>query len=95
MLVQSKLIPITESRGHISQYTITYSPNSRKRQSASVSVPGDRDSVYISGLRADSTYSVTVSANTGGGMGNSSDSVSIELPTTSEPRGSKESTCTL
>ncbi|XP_019858755.1 PREDICTED: receptor-type tyrosine-protein phosphatase F-like [Amphimedon queenslandica] len=96
MFVKWILIPITESHGHISRYTIRYSPNSRKRQQpGSISVPGNRDSVYINGLRAGSTYSVTVSANTGGGEGNSSDSSFVELPpTTTGPGESKEPTCT-
>ena len=95
MFVRWTLIPLTESRGHISQYTIRYSPNSRKRQAGSVSVPGDRDSVYINGLRPGSTYSVTVSANTqGGGEGNSSDTIEVELPTTTDPSEGKGPTCT-
>ena len=76
-------IPITESRGHIRQYTITYSPvNNRRRQSGSVSVPGDKHSVVIGGLSPRSSYSVSVAAATGGGMGNISEPVTITPPPT-------------
>ena len=81
MKVKWMPIPITESRGHIRQYTITYSRvNNRRRQSGSVSVPGDQDSVVIGGLRPESSYSVSVAAATGGGMGNISEPVTITPP---------------
>ena len=87
-------IPITESRGHIRQYTITYSPvNNRRRQSGSVSVPGDQDSVVIGGLSPHSSYSVRVAAATGGGMGNISEPVTITPPPTTTTGTTASSMC--
>ena len=94
MRVKWMPIPITESRGHIRQYTITYSPvDNRRRQSESVSVPGDQNSVVIGGLRPESSYSVSVAAATGGGMGNISEPVTITPPPTTTTGTTASSMC--
>ena len=64
-------IPLTQSRGFIQNYTITYQRVSRtsKRQVQSISVPGGESNVVIGGLDPASTYSVSVGATTSAGPG--------------------------
>ena len=67
-------IPLTQSRGFIRNYTITYQRVSRtaKRQTQSVSVPSSESSVVIGGLDPASAYTVSVGATTTAGQGPSS-----------------------
>ena len=64
-------IPLTQSRGFIRNYTITYQRVSRtaKRQTQSVSVPSSESSVVIGGLDPASAYTVSVGATTAAGPG--------------------------
>ena len=67
-------VPLTESRGFIQSYTVTYQRVSRtvKQQVLSVSIPGSESSVVIGGLDPASAYSVSVGATTSAGPGESS-----------------------
>ena len=64
-------IPLTQSRGFITNYTCTYQRVSRvsKRQTLSVSVPSSASSIVIGGLDPASAYTVSVGATTAAGPG--------------------------
>ena len=74
MNISWRPIPLTESRGFIQSYTITYQRVSQtvKRQVLSISVLGSESSVVIGGLDPASAYSVSVGATTSAGPGISS-----------------------
>ena len=86
MVVSWTPLSYVEARGFISNYTVTYSPQTsdgRKRQAIikTVDVPGmDSSSVTIANLDPSIVYSVQISATTGGGTGESSVPVLAELP---------------
>ena len=75
MVVSWRPLTLTEARGFVSHYTVTYSPqvksSGRKRQAAMTEVVSGMDSsmVSIDGLDPDTVYNVHVSATTGGGDG--------------------------
>ena len=82
MTVSWRPLTLTEARGFVSHYTVSYSPASqtagRKRQAdmTEVVVPGMESSmVIIDGLDPDTAYQVQVSASTGAGGGVTSEPV--------------------
>ena len=73
MNVTWRPIPLTLSRGFITQYVISYSRVATgKRQSGLVIVPGNQTFIVIGDLAADARYSVTVTAGTAAGLGDES-----------------------
>ena len=86
MVVSWTPLSYVEARGFISNYTVTYFPQTsdgRKRQAIiqTVDVPGmDSSTVTIANLDPGTVYSVQVSATTGGGTSGSSVPVLAELP---------------
>ena len=75
MMVSWRPLTLTEARGFVSHYTVTYSPQiisgGRKRQAAMTEVVSgmDTSAVTVDGLDPDTIYNVHVSATTGGGDG--------------------------
>ena len=87
MVVSWTPLSYVEARGFISNYTVTYSPQTsggRKRQALDTmvqTVPGmDSSTTRIEGLDPDTVYSVQVSATTGGGTSELSEAVLAEPP---------------
>ena len=85
MVVSWQPLTLTEARGFVSHYTVTYSPQiisgGRKRQAAMmVEVEGmDSNSTTITDLDPDTVYEVQVSAATGVGDGNFSEPIQATL----------------
>ena len=90
MMVSWQPFTLTEARGFVSHYTVTYSPQiisgGRKIQAAMTEVVAGMDSsaVTIDGLDPDTVYNVYVSATTGGGDGVISAIISVLQGTYSE-----------
>ena len=87
MVVSWTPLSYVEARGFISNYTVTYSPQTsggRKRQALDTMfqiVPGmDSSTTTIDNLDQDTVYSVHVSATTGGGTSAMSEAVLAEPP---------------
>ena len=85
MLVKWIPLNLTEARGFVSHYTITYSPQTsgRKRISSSTLtkiVPGmDSNTTAVEDLDSDSEYGVAVSATNGAGTSDSSTTADVSL----------------
>ena len=83
MIVSWRPLTLTEARGFVSHYTVTYSPQvisgGRKRQTAMTEVVTGMDAnmTSIDGLDPDIVYNVHVTATTGGGNGEISIVVSL------------------
>ena len=85
MVVSWRPLTLTEARGFVSHYTVTYSPQiipgGRKRQAAMmVEVEGiDSNSTTITDLDPSTVYEVQLSASTGAGGGNFSEPIQATL----------------
>ena len=85
MVVSWRPLTLAEARGFISHYTVTYSPQiisgGRKRQAAMMKIVSGMDAnmTSIDGLYPDTVYNVQVSATTGGGDGNFSETIQATL----------------
>ena len=85
MVVSWQPLTLTEARGFVSHYTVTYSPQiisgGRKKQVAMmVEVEGmDSNSTTITDLDPNTVYEVQVSASTGAGGGNFSEPIQATL----------------
>ena len=73
MNISWELPTLVEARGFINSTTITLMPNSeskrKKRQTMTVSVPGNATSAVIGGLNPELQYSVVVTTRTSVGNG--------------------------
>ena len=85
MVVSWRPLTLTEARGFVSHYTVTYSPQiisgGRKRQAAMMAVVKgmDSNSTTITDLDPNTVYEVQVSASTGAGEGNFSEPIQATL----------------
>ena len=78
MNVSWELLTLIQARGHVTNYTISYQPTGTVELETKVVVPGDQNSVVIGGLDPYQAYSVQVWANTTAGIGNTSETLTIE-----------------
>ena len=83
MDVSWRPLNLSEARGFVTFYSITYTPtpNSRRQQASDtmyVNASADLSSVTIEGLDGDLAYSVTVSASTTAGIGGRSRTELVE-----------------
>ena len=88
MNVTWRPIPLSLSRGFITQYVISYSRvATEKRQSGLVIVPGNQTFIVIGDLAANARYSVTVTAGTAAGLGEESLETVVERSKTPQSEG--------
>ena len=87
MFVSWDPIPLTESRGFIINYTVTYQSQTMEQDALAVKIPGTLNSVVISNLQPSEQYTVTVSATTSAGEGSASDPVTRGPDLTSPSTG--------
>ena len=92
IIVYWQKIDITEARGHISGYVVSYSLDSEKIESQELTekktVGPDENQAVLSDLRKGGTYRVSVSAfNPNGDVGDASYSEPIILLATTESKG--------
>ena len=82
-------IPITQSNGFITSYTIAYTRvvTDTKRQSGSVTVSADLNSAVVGGLDSSAEYSISVSGATAGGIGEASSQVLVPAPASEDSGG--------
>ena len=82
MLVSWIPLNLVEARGFVREYIIAYKrTGGQKRQvEMSVVVNGNLTNATIDGLSSMSSYSVTVAARTGGGMGEFSQAATVPIP---------------
>ena len=69
MNVSWEPLTLTEARGFILNYTVSYTQTTRSREIVNVSVSSEQSSVVIGGLDRSKGYSVQVWASTSAGAG--------------------------
>ena len=70
MLVRWNQISLNESRGFITNYTITYTRvGDPRRQATTMTVPSDLNQAVIGDLLPSNVYTVSVAASTTAGLG--------------------------
>ena len=78
MNVSWELLTLTQARGHVTNYSVSYQPTGSVEVETETVVPGDQNSVVIGGLDPYEAYSVQVWANTAAGRGNTSETATID-----------------
>ena len=85
-------LTLVNANGFINNYTITLTPvSSRKRQATAITetVPATESTVEVTGLQSNIAYSISVYATTGGGPGQSNDSIPTIPPVPTDPGNTK------